>query len=306
MTDVVSSSVGEARPYISPDSEIVREMRSIRRTIDEARSAGTLDPLFGYLYATIERRTPAQIRTEAACGPRCAWCCHTRVAATAPEILFLARSLPAGVVEAVPALATRRRDGWDRPLLESLAPCAVLADGLCTAHPSRPIVSRTTVSLDAEQCRIATSNPEEAVIPSVLASGAQRAGYEIARLCGGPVRSCHCARRCSRGAGCRSRLARGRRCLPFSAQDRAGSLSGRAAEACLLRGGVRLKPYFARCRHELAARPYLIKRACPVRTGQAWKWEAAETFDSKAPRVAATLYRSAHPFPCTDATLAAL
>jgi hypothetical protein len=180
VTDVVSSSVGEARPYISPDSEIVREMRSIRRTIDEARSAGTLDPLFGYLYATIERRTPAQIRTEAACGPRCAWCCHTRVAATAPEILFLARSLPAGVVEAVPALATRRRDGWDRPLLESLAPCAVLADGLCTAHPSRPIVSRTTVSLDAEQCRIATSNPEEAVIPSVLASGARRAVYEIA------------------------------------------------------------------------------------------------------------------------------
>jgi hypothetical protein len=155
-------------------------MRAIRRTIDEARSAATLDPLFDYLYATIERRTPEQVRTDAACGPRCAWCCHTRVSATAPEILFLARSLPAGVTDGIPALAARRREGWDRPLLESLAPCAVLADGLCTAHPSRPIVCRTTMSLDAEQCRIACSSPEEAVIPSTLASVALRAAYEIA------------------------------------------------------------------------------------------------------------------------------
>lgn len=180
MTDVVSSSVGEARPYISPDSEIVREMRAIRRIIDEARSAGTLDRLFGYLYATIERRTPEQVRTDAACGPRCAWCCHTRVSATAPEILFLARGLPAGAKHAIPGLASRRHDGWDRPLLESLAPCAVLADGLCTAHPSRPIVCRTTMSLDADQCRLACSDPEEALIPSTLASVALRAVFEIA------------------------------------------------------------------------------------------------------------------------------
>jgi Fe-S-cluster containining protein len=71
-------------------------------------------------------------------------------------------------------IARRRREGWDKPLLESLAPCAVLADGLCTAHPSRPIVCRTTMSLDADQCRLACSLPDEAVIPSALASVAPR------------------------------------------------------------------------------------------------------------------------------------
>jgi hypothetical protein len=180
VTDVDSSSRGEVQPYIRPDSEIVREMRALRGFIDEARSARTLDPLFGYLYDAIERRTPEQVWTEAACGPRCAWCCHTRVSATAPEILFLARNLPTGVTDGIPALARRRREGWDKPLLESLAPCAVLADGLCTAHPSRPIVCRTTMSLDADQCRLACSLPDEAVIPSALASVALRAAYEIA------------------------------------------------------------------------------------------------------------------------------
>ncbi|MGK3882451.1 hypothetical protein ABI028_15610, partial [Enterococcus faecium] len=88
--------------------------------------------------------------------------------------------LPAGAKHAIPGLASRRHDGWDRPLLESLAPCAVLADGLCTAHPSRPIVCRTTMSLDADQCRLACSDPEEALIPSTLASVALRAVFEIA------------------------------------------------------------------------------------------------------------------------------
>ena len=93
MKNADDASAGEALPVIRPDSEIVREMRTIRRFIDQARSARSLDPLFGYLYAAIERNTPAPIRDEAACGPRCAWCCHTRVSATAPEILFLARQL---------------------------------------------------------------------------------------------------------------------------------------------------------------------------------------------------------------------
>jgi hypothetical protein len=245
VTDVDSSSRGEVQPYIRPDSEIVREMRALRGFIDEARSARTLDPLFGYLYDAIERRTPEQVWTEAACGPRCAWCCHTRVSATAPEILFLARNLPTGVTDGIPALARRRREGWDKPLLESLAPRAVLADGLCTAHPSRPIVCRTTMSLDADQCRLACSLPDEAVIPSALASVALRAAYEIAlrERSSTPVIA-------PTGSILRPRLpmrfrirmrigvARRRRRLSLRAPGRTGRLSRRAGETRPLRGSV--------------------------------------------------------------------
>lgn len=180
MTDADFSSVAQALPSIRPDSAIVHAMLSIRHRIDEARSVRSLDPIFSYLYSAIERQTSEDLRAQAACGPRCAWCCHTRVSATAPEILFLARALPTGTTAAIPVRAAQRRHGWDQPLQKSIAPCAVLANGLCTAHPQRPIACRTTMSLDADQCRHACESPEDPVIPSAIASVALRAVYDIA------------------------------------------------------------------------------------------------------------------------------
>lgn len=171
-----------ADPQLLENSSIVREMRTLRRLIDEARELRSLEPMLRYLYRAIERDTPAQLRDDVACGPGCAWCCHTRVCATAPEIIYLAGTgaahLPDDVTARVPLRAQERRSGW-KQAWHPIA-CAVLEDGLCTAHPRRPVACRTAVSFDAMRCREAIGDPDKAIIPTDLSSIALRAAYDIA------------------------------------------------------------------------------------------------------------------------------
>jgi hypothetical protein len=96
-----------------------------------------------------------------ACARGCAFCCHRPVAASAAEVFALVEYLRANLDDAAFAAfaarcsetaATAAALGRDARARTSLA-CPALQDGLCSAHPARPLRCRAYNSLDVDACR---------------------------------------------------------------------------------------------------------------------------------------------------------
>ncbi len=96
------------------------------------------------------------------CRAGCSFCCHLWVAATAPEVLLIARSIlqqsPAArdlsrhrIEQAYHATAGKNED--ERQM--DPKPCALLDQSRCTVYSSRPLVCRAMVSHDVTACESA-------------------------------------------------------------------------------------------------------------------------------------------------------
>jgi hypothetical protein len=169
---------------VASDSAVVREMRTLRRLVDAARHIGTVRPLVRYLHDAIDRDFPAEVQSRIACKAGCGWCCHTRLSASAPEIIHLAastaRSAPSSLAHRVREQAAARRKEPDLRAGKAMPACALLDAGHCRNHAARPVACRTAVSFDADRCRISTIDPLAEVIPTDLSTIALRTAYDIA------------------------------------------------------------------------------------------------------------------------------
>lgn len=128
-------------------------LRSPRQVEPASAAAATVHRLF-------ETSLKASRSTlELACAKGCSYCCHTFVAATAPEIFLVARRVagagsdggasdPVRVLERARALAgvgIAQRIGMK-------APCALLVDGSCSVYADRPTVCRQVTSTRVDDC----------------------------------------------------------------------------------------------------------------------------------------------------------
>lgn len=112
---------------------------------------------------------PAEDRGPLACRAGCSFCCHLRVAATAPEVFglldYLRQTLAPLDFEAfaarVRAVAAEVQALPDARLLAVNLPCPVLVDGRCSAYPARPLNCRSYHSLDRAACEQAFEHPDQ-------------------------------------------------------------------------------------------------------------------------------------------------
>lgn len=123
-----------------------------------------------------------------ACRRGCAFCCHTRVEATALEIFALAR-----VVRSLPDAAREdvaRRVAATRGRLDGLSsrehhlrqvPCALLtSEGVCVAYDARPLACRRAHSTDAAICEAVHREPTlEVKIPDAPALTWNASSYVV-------------------------------------------------------------------------------------------------------------------------------
>ena len=118
-----------------------------------------------------------------ACHAGCSSCCYMKVAATAPEILFVAEHLrqhaSEGELERIQTRAARfSKDPQSRSQDTKIAariPCPALTDaGACGVYAARPIVCRGWTSTDAESCERSLDDEDE--LPPI--------DMTLARACG--------------------------------------------------------------------------------------------------------------------------
>jgi len=117
----------------------------------------SIDGLLETSFDTFERN--AENAPGIACHGGCASCCTIRVAATAPEVLLIARAIRSspktmefelrrsiGVADGV----TRRLDAQSRMM--SGLPCPFIDHGLCVIYSVRPLACRGHASYDERAC----------------------------------------------------------------------------------------------------------------------------------------------------------
>ena len=139
---------------------ILGDRRNPRRAGDAAAHAlASLDRLLA------DAPSPVPL----ACAKGCSTCCHNWVAATAPEIFLIARSLrdDAAALRRVRAGALRTA-GLDRARrVAGGEACALLDGDLCGAYAVRPLVCRAYVSASLAACLAAfRGGPQRIPMPA--------------------------------------------------------------------------------------------------------------------------------------------
>lgn len=92
------------------------------------------------------------------CAKGCYYCCYSAVTVSAPEVFRLLPAIPDAERTAILARAKARFKALSEGVSVGLPPCALLVDGACSVHESRPSGCRQFISTNAEACRAAYAN----------------------------------------------------------------------------------------------------------------------------------------------------
>ena len=151
--------VGAGIESIQTERRAARERLAADRSI--AGAVGAVEEAASWAEA-LAARALAESPPErpVACAAGCAFCCHGKVVATAPEVLRVAAHLEASLeVEALAAMRARiaaaaaRTRGMTRAERAALrAPCPLLEEGRCSVYAVRPLACAGWISLDAAAC----------------------------------------------------------------------------------------------------------------------------------------------------------
>ena len=139
--------------------------RSPQRASDAARRIVDL-------YELSLRHNPPE--AALACARGCAFCCHSFVTATAPEVFLLARTIRASNDDLSPVLArVRETNAFTGGLgkIERFAmrrPCSMLVANECSAYTGRPLACRAFASFSLPKCEEAfTTGGEDIPTPAI-------------------------------------------------------------------------------------------------------------------------------------------
>ncbi|TIX54704.1 MAG: hypothetical protein E5V33_24835, partial [Mesorhizobium sp.] len=163
----------------------------IRRTysaVEQARRFGSVAPILGFMNPLIDKSTQKAARYHSiACSKGCWYCCTVWVAASIPEVIHFANTVPAG-----------QKAGFSTRLDESLSqfghlsfdqrgdtvtPCPALVDKLCSNYQNRPNTCRTAMSADADICRRSYVELSGEDIPTPMSINGIRGIFVVALEC---------------------------------------------------------------------------------------------------------------------------
>lgn len=148
-------------------AQIVALMRVLYEQLREAIAARSVNPVMDFLYPHLAQTLAKVGATGLACREGCFYCCTSWVTASAPEVLYVVRTVRTDQAT-TQRIALAAKDTVGKTLAERLrmiTPCPILDDGLCGAYSVRPIVCRAAVSRSAVVCQRAYSQLSGEEIP---------------------------------------------------------------------------------------------------------------------------------------------
>lgn len=125
-------------------------------------AADLIDRIWMQAFSSYEHNVSEQAKDlpPLACHKGCGTCCRIQVAATAPEVLMVARYIRAmaggfrkvGIDLPARLAATPAAPPGTAGTMALAGECPFLAEGICVIYPVRPLACRGHVSFDAEAC----------------------------------------------------------------------------------------------------------------------------------------------------------
>ena len=144
-------------------------MRCLREKLDQSIRRGSVTPLMHFTYEHFEKSASRLSCGNMACRDGCSHCCNIWTDAYAPEILFVAKQLPASSETQASSIIKDTGEFSANVSFEQRdklpIPCPLLIDNSCSAYRIRPLNCRTAVSLDADACRMAFIEGQDIEIP---------------------------------------------------------------------------------------------------------------------------------------------
>jgi Fe-S-cluster containining protein len=135
--------------------QILSLMRVMHGFTEAAKDARSVTPLMEFFYLNLGQTLARVGELDISCRKGCSHCCHSWVAASAPEVLHVLKSADMSAAELHDriegtAMLTGARDAGTR--LKMRTPCPMLKDDACGVYEARPLVCRTHVSFDVSVC----------------------------------------------------------------------------------------------------------------------------------------------------------
>lgn len=198
----IAQPVAEVAESNGPIAFFKAQQQGFLETLTEARARpDLLDRIWMQAFSSFERNMEDQARAlpQLACRKGCGTCCQILVAATAPEVLMVARyvrSMAAGfkrvgidLVERLTAASDFvEPSGQVRPMA-LVRECPFLVESICVIYPVRPLACRGHASFNEEACvsaleggadEVPVSEPHRtvrALVQNALQSAMRDTGY---------------------------------------------------------------------------------------------------------------------------------
>ncbi|HYG85145.1 MAG TPA: YkgJ family cysteine cluster protein [Azospirillum sp.] len=157
---------------------LLAEARRLLRLLRDSRAADAAAEIHSGFDTALRRRRPEPV----ACRKGCFHCCISYVAATAPELFVIVRSLKGQRRAAVAArVAEADAETHGRSIAERFAApclCPLLEDGACGIYAVRPSACRSLASFDAEVCARSFGANSGEGLPAPTAGMELRSAYQ--------------------------------------------------------------------------------------------------------------------------------
>jgi hypothetical protein len=165
-------------------ADVTALMRVLHDQALQAIAERNINPLMSFFCESLALTERRIADVEVACRKGCSFCCNIWVSATAPEALFVVKSIKAAdrarARESVAAAhaVTGGKSAEERTRI--FQPCPMLAANSCSVYPSRPLMCRGAASIDANVCERAYVQRSGEKIAQPLPYMLMSTGYAVA------------------------------------------------------------------------------------------------------------------------------
>jgi hypothetical protein len=165
-------------------ADVVALMRVLHDQVLQAMAERSVDPLMAFFCESLALTERRIADVKIACRKGCSHCCNIWVSATAPEAIFVVKSIAPlekqHARDSVTAAHAVTGGNTSEERARISLPCPMLRQNICSVYASRPLMCRGAASSDVQICERAYVGHSGENILQPLSHVLMSTGYAVA------------------------------------------------------------------------------------------------------------------------------